>query len=318
MKNKKLLDNQLWIPRKERMSHMINWGWKIPAFYIFIKRHTGIPRDNWRAERLNSEDTSMAQQQHERCLSCGPPTPSSLSKVWWSIPVQWVQFSLVHYAYNLDCFHVPVITLHFRVIAVIFKLHQATNGNETLLAPCRVLVLHPGLFANLVAKGSLRPVSSESSLQGCFMPYQIDIMHKIISDVLCCIFRALCIFNEGLIPWLNLHQIIVWFLQKWSWVTLINGLSEEMGTRLIAESELGRIWTDVIRLSVSLKYFYGLIAHSESCKMNLPRWPSFGQKSLPQHARSCLTEPHTNRLFVSYWQEFQGILEEHVLTRGNK
>lgn len=212
--------------------------------------------------------------------------------------------SLAHYTNNLDCFHVPVITLHCRVIAVIFKLHQAKTENETLLAPCRVLVLHPGLFANLVAKGCLRPISSESSLQDCFMPYQIDIMHKILSDVLCCIFRALCIFNEGLIPWIHLHQIIVWFMQKWSWVTLIHGLSEEAGTRLIAESELGRIWMDIISLSVSLKYFYGLTDHPERYKMNLPVWPSFWQKSLPQYAHSSLIEPHTNRFFISYWQEF--------------
>lgn len=84
----------------------------------------------------------------------------------------------------------------FRVTAVIFKLHEVKNENKKLLALSCMLVLHPGLFANLVVKSSLKLISSKFTLQGYFVPYQIDIVHKIVSDVICCIFRALCIFNK--------------------------------------------------------------------------------------------------------------------------
>lgn len=49
---------------------------------------------------------------------------------------------------------------------------------KTKAAVSCVLVPHPGLFANLIVKRCLKPISSESSLQGCFMLYQIDIVHK--------------------------------------------------------------------------------------------------------------------------------------------
>lgn len=91
------------------------------------------------------------------------------------------------------------MNLHFRLTAVIFRLHHAKNESKKLL------VLHPGLFSNLAVKRYLKPVRSASSLQGCFMSYQIDIVHWIISNVVCCIFRALYILNEGFIPWINLY-----------------------------------------------------------------------------------------------------------------
>lgn len=44
----------------------------------------------------------------------------------------------------------------------------------------------------------------------------------------------------------------------------------------------------------------------------------FWKKSLPQHIHCYLIEPCTDRFFTSYWQQYQGILEKHMLTGGNK
>lgn len=130
-------------------------------------------------------------------LACGFITLSNISRVLQSIRVSDFR-SLQHIVHTILI--VSMQLLSFSLQLLLSSLNFIKQIMKTKAAVSCMLVSHSGLFANLVVKRCLKPISSESSLQGCFMLYQIDIVHKMVSNVVCCIFRALCIFNEGFIP----------------------------------------------------------------------------------------------------------------------